>query len=157
GGGGGGVLAIMSGPEPARTEFESLIRPQLKDCGMPYVLVRGLPGNEESPGPNELNYADADTLGKLMAEARVVICRSGYSSVMDLVMLRKKAVFVPTPGQTEQEYLAAHLQEKRLFPYLDQGQFDLKNAVSMANSFDYHFPDMDFGAYQKTLERFINK
>jgi UDP:flavonoid glycosyltransferase YjiC (YdhE family) len=152
-----GILAVMSGPEPARTEFESLIRPQLKSCGIPYRLVRGLPGNEESLEPFEMNYAGTAALGQLMAKADLVICRSGYTSVMDLVRLRKKAVLVPTPGQTEQEYLAEHLQTKKLFPYLPQDRFDLKNAVSLANSFEYGFPEMDYDAYKKTLDRFISK
>jgi UDP-N-acetylglucosamine:LPS N-acetylglucosamine transferase len=147
----------MSGPEPARTEFENLVRQQLKSIEMTHMLVRGLPGEQESPAQHELNHADAPEMGQLMAEAGLVICRCGYTSVMDLLRLRKKAVLVPTPGQTEQEYLAAHLQEKKLFPYLPQDRFDLKSAVSIANTFEYRFPEMDFDAYKKTLERFISK
>jgi hypothetical protein len=152
-----GILAVMSGPEPARTEFENLIRPQLKNYGLPYFLIRGLPGNEEHHEPNEMNHASAADLETIMTQAGVVICRSGYTSVMDLVRLRKKAVLVPTPGQTEQEYLAEHLQENKLFPYLAQNRLDIKKAVSIADTFEYRFPAVDFDAYKKTLDRFINK
>jgi hypothetical protein len=75
---------------------------------------------------------------------------------MDLLKLRKRAVLVPTPGQTEKEYLAEHLQEKKLFPYLAQDRFDMKKAVSIANTFEYRFPEVDFDAYKKTLDRFIS-
>jgi UDP:flavonoid glycosyltransferase YjiC (YdhE family) len=152
-----GILAVMSGPEPARTEFEYLIRRQLKAIGKPHLLVRGLPGNKERLAQHELNHAGARELEELMTQAGVVICRSGYTSVMDLVRLRKKAVLVPTPGQTEQEYLAEHLQEKKLFPYLAQDRLDIKKAVSIADTFEYRFPEVDFDAYKKTLDRFINK
>jgi hypothetical protein len=154
---GGNILAVISGPEPARTEFEQLVRQQLRNIEMPHMLVRGLPDEQESPAPNELNHAGAAGMEKLITEAGIVICRSGYTSVMDLLRLRKKAVLVPTPGQTEQEYLAEHLQEKNLFPYLAQDRFDMKNAVSIANSFEYRFPEVDFDAYKKTLDRFISK
>jgi Glycosyltransferase family 28 C-terminal domain len=153
----GGILAVISGPEPARTEFELLARQQLKNMDMPNLLVRGLPDEQESPAQNELNHAGAAEMEKLMTETGIVICRSGYTSVMDLVRLRKKAVLVPTPGQTEQEYLAEHLQEKKLFPYLPQDRFDMKHAVAVANTFEYRFPEVDFDAYKKTLERFIRK
>ena len=152
-----GVLVVMSGPEPARTEFESIVRPQLKTSGIPYRLVRALPGDEDGLEPFEINHAGVAEMGKWMAEADVVICRSGYTSVMDLLSLRKKAVLVPTPGQTEQEYLAEHLQKKKLFPYLTQERFDLKHAVSIANAFEYRFPEMNFDAYKRTLDRFISK
>ena len=146
----------MSGPEPARSEFEQLIRPQLKNHGVPYLLIRGLPAHEGDPQENELNHANTAVLGRLLKQASLVICRSGYTSVMDLVSLRKKAVLVPTPGQTEQEYLAEHLQEMKLFPYLPQDGFDMKNAVSIANTFEYRFPEVDFDAYKRTLDRFIS-
>ena len=154
---GGRILAVISGPEPARTEFEQLVRQQLKTIAIPHMLVRGLPDEQESPAQNELNHADAAEMEKLMTEAGIVICRSGYTSVMDLLRLRKRAVLVPTPGQTEQEYLAEHLQEKKFFPYLAQDRFDMKNAVSIANTFEYRFPEVDFDAYKKTLDRFISK
>lgn len=154
---GGRILVVISGPEPARTEFEQLARQQLKNIDMPHLLVRGLPDNKESPAQNELNHADATEMGRLMTQAGIVICRSGYTSVMDLVRLRKKAVLVPTPGQTEQEYLAAYLQEKKIFPYLAQDRFDVKKAVAIANTFEYRFPEADFDTYKKTLERFITQ
>ncbi|NCA79262.1 MAG: glycosyl transferase, partial [Sphingobacteriia bacterium] len=51
-------------------------------------------------------------LQQLIVNAPTVICRSGYSTLMDLMTLGKKAVLIPTPGQTEQEYLAENLKEK---------------------------------------------
>ena len=51
----------------------------------------------------------------LIKRTEVVICRSGYSSIMDLIELNQRAVLIPTPGQTEQEYLAKHHNENPLF------------------------------------------
>jgi predicted glycosyltransferase len=51
--------------------------------------------------------------------------RSGYTTIMDLVRLVKKAFFIPTPGQYEQLYLAKKLQEEGLAPYAEQDDFKI--------------------------------
>jgi len=42
----------------------------------------------------------------MLNRARVIVTRSGYTTLMELAELGKRALFVPTPGQSEQEYLA---------------------------------------------------
>ncbi len=64
-----------------------------------------------------------------MQKAKTIVCRSGYSSLMDLVSMGKKAVFVPTPGQPEQEYLAKKLKEQERFYACSQKAFVLEKAL----------------------------
>jgi UDP-N-acetylglucosamine:LPS N-acetylglucosamine transferase len=57
----------------------------------------------------------------------LIISRSGYSTIMDLAVLGKKAFFIPTPGQFEQEYLAERFQEMGIAPFAKQQNFKLEN------------------------------
>lgn len=72
-----------------------------------------------------------------MSKAEWVISRSGYSTVMDIAMLGKKAILVPTPGQPEQEYLGEYLSAKGFAPALTQKDFSLAKALELANRFNY--------------------
>jgi predicted glycosyltransferase len=150
------LLVILSGPEPARSQFEVIIRRQLEHYSGPYQLVRGLPGDSNKPRTGEINHANTDSLQKLMVEANLVICRSGYTTIMDLVKLGKKAVLVPTPGQTEQEYLAHHLEKRGLFPFMQQSEFDLAKAVERSRTYNYQTLTFDFEAYKPALQHLIN-
>lgn len=60
-------------------------------------------------------------------ESDIVLCRSGYTTIMDLAKLGKKAFFIPTPGQYEQMYLAKKLKKEGLVPYADQDNFSIEN------------------------------
>ncbi len=60
-------------------------------------------------------------------ESELVLCRSGYTTVMDLAKLGKKAFFIPTPGQFEQEYLARKYKKDGLVPFSKQEKFVIEN------------------------------
>jgi len=64
-------------------------------------------------------------------ESELIISRSGYSTIMDLQKLQSNAIFVPTPGQTEQEYLAKYLDERKICFYQKQKKFNLKKAINV--------------------------
>lgn len=107
-------LSILSGPEPQRTIFENLILEQFKRLSGKRVIVRGVAEkmeHTEIDGIELLSHCDAPTLSTLIQNSRVIVCRSGYSTIMDLVSMKKTALLVPTPGQAEQEYLAVRMQE----------------------------------------------
>ena len=72
-----------------------------------------------------------------------MISRSGYTTVMDLIKLQQKAIFVPTPGQTEQEYLAKHLAKQEIFFYTEQKKFLLDEAIKQAENFSFTIPEFD--------------
>ena len=108
------VLALLSGPEPMRTQLERIVISQLRDLPGRHVLVRGLPGGAAPPPahpPNITvhNFADATLLSRLLPTANRIVCRSGYSTLMDVYAVTegRKLILIPTPGQTEQIYLAA--------------------------------------------------
>jgi UDP-N-acetylglucosamine:LPS N-acetylglucosamine transferase len=73
------------------------------------------------------NFMNTRQLEQTFNESDIVLCRSGYTTIMDLTKLEKKAFFIPTPGQYEQEYLAEKLKKEGLVPYAKQADFTMKN------------------------------
>ncbi|MBB4080378.1 UDP:flavonoid glycosyltransferase YjiC (YdhE family) [Lewinella aquimaris] len=124
------VLVLLSGPEPMRTRLEELIFPQLAGLPYSYRVVRGLPTPESAPASPHIDFADTPTLSRLLTAARYVVARPGYSTLMDLRALGKSAVLIPTPGQTEQEYLAQRAQlQGWAVAVKDQEKLDLTDAL----------------------------
>ena len=123
-------VVILSGPEPQRSILENLLLKQLERSQYSFFLVRGLPFGCKQYKANIVDYLASDDLQHLIESSAVVIARSGYSTVMDLLTLKKKAILIPTPGQTEQEYLAKTLKEKKLFYSAEQKRFNLVNALA---------------------------
>ena len=123
-------LFILSGPEPQRTIFEEIILKQLPEFPVAkMVLVRGLPLAEEIVSTQKnlkiYNHVAAAELSELIQSSNQIICRSGYTSLLDLVSLKKFAHLIPTPGQTEQIYLAKHMAGKNGFSFIWQENFSL--------------------------------
>jgi UDP:flavonoid glycosyltransferase YjiC (YdhE family) len=124
------VVVILSGPEPQRSILESILIPQCAASGLKYFVVRGLPKTADlTCSPNVANHLDSSAMERLICESQVVVCRSGYSSVMDMARLGKKAIFIPTPGQTEQEYLADKFYREGIAFSMRQKEFDLSLAL----------------------------
>ena len=135
------LLILLSGPEPQRSIFENTLLPQLKEIDGNVLLVRGLPGTEKKIQIENRNvlihdHLSAELLNKLMQQSVNIIARSGYSTIMDLVTVQQKAILVPTPGQTEQEYLATYLMEKKLFFSCSQENFSIQQAIESAGNFN---------------------
>jgi UDP-N-acetylglucosamine transferase subunit ALG13 len=151
-------LIILSGPEPQRTIFEDKIVKQLKAHTRNAVLVRGLPAEggkmEDIEGLRIFNYMAADQLNELICNSGLIICRSGYTSVMDMLKLRKKMVVVPTPGQAEQEYLASHLSGRRLAVAMQQNNFSIEAAVQIAAGFNFQLIEENMEAYKEVIKDF---
>ena len=110
------ALAILSGAEPQRTMFEEELLTSLQDN--PHeniILVQGkIEAQQKITKVGKVivyNYMGTEELQKNILKADKIICRSGYSSIMDLYALGKlqNATLIPTPGQTEQEYLAEYI------------------------------------------------
>lgn len=135
------AIVIVSGPEPQRTVFENLVAKQAEKTALKIVLVRGLP--LENKVPTYLKSANIEVYNHLtttlflekIAQSDLVISRAGYSTIMDLAVLGEKAVLVPTPGQTEQEYLAKYHFEKKHFFTQTQQEFDIEEAIKNATDF----------------------
>lgn len=156
-----GVLILLSGPEPQRTIFENLLVQQLNEYKDPVVLVRGLPGERSqlklSSNISVHNHLPAEEFNKKMNEASIVISRCGYSTVMELARLRKKSILIPTPGQTEQEYLAKHLMKNKLALCIEQKKFRLKNALELSQTFNYQIQNFPFENHlDAAIENFLS-
>ena len=151
----GHLLVLLSGPEPQRTILENKIIHQLSYIDEGVVFVRGLPSGApllKNRGRIRFeNHLDANALSDELSTAKAVICRSGYSSVMDLLKLKKRALLIPTPGQTEQVYLAKHLGALKWFVVQEQSQLDLKKGIASALSQSIEFPALDFEAFKKAF------
>ena len=110
-------LILLSGPEPQRTVLETTLLEIAKKSTKQICIVRGS-NKAISTTANKnikvIDYASAEQLSELLLSAKKVVCRSGYSTLMDLYTLHKKnLILIPTPGQHEQEYLANYWQETR--------------------------------------------
>ena len=108
------VVAVLSGPEPHRTNLEKQITDNSRlstfDFQLSTLIVQGLPADdlrlaEHKDGVDYIPHLPTRLLQWYMQEAKQIVCRSGYSSIMDLHTIGRKAHLIPTPGQTEQEYL----------------------------------------------------
>ncbi|MEP7196285.1 MAG: glycosyltransferase [Saprospiraceae bacterium] len=127
---------MLSGPEPQRTYFENIILDQLPLLNFnKALLIRGTSSLPNLEAPSNLDIvplATSQQINEYMCTSGIIICRSGYSTLLDLSVIRRKALLIPTPGQPEQEYLAKELFRKKLFYCVDQDDLDLAVHVPLA-------------------------
>jgi uncharacterized protein (TIGR00661 family) len=133
------LLVMLSGPEPQRSMFERIALSQLRGLEGRAVVLLGKPGaSARQSGNIEIHpHLAPARIASLMRGARAIVCRAGYTTIMELVSLGRSAVLVPTPGQTEQEYLGARLAEKGWFACVKQNALDLRG-IPAAKSADMH-------------------
>lgn len=117
------ILAILSGPEPQRSLLEEKILNSATHIKEKLILVRGSEKVLRHDIPENVrvyNIVQSPVLIKLLQDCSYVISRSGYSSIMDLLVLNQHAIVIPTPGQSEQEYIASVCHKKHWFVVQDQ-------------------------------------
>ncbi len=139
----GHILFILSGPEPQRTILENIIIDQVINYSGTATIVRGLPEERNIlPSTNTIqffNHLSSGELNNEVSKAEFIIGRSGYSTIMDIAALQKKSILIPTPGQTEQEYLARYLMQKQFAFSVTQNKFSLLKNIEEARRFKYSF------------------
>lgn len=127
------VIAILSGPEPHRTQLEELLTIQLSQLSKRSLLLRGITGTSNNASNiNNLTIIDhlnSKELCSLLMNKPVVICRGGYSTLMDLAFTGNRIICIPTPGQTEQEYLATYGALTGRCLLLNQKEFSISDAL----------------------------
>lgn len=137
----GPVTLLLSGPEPQRSLLEASLLKEAAALPDSFILVRGLPGDSPLPITSSNiqchNHLPPDALSQLLEGSSLVISRSGYSSLMDYSAIGCKAILIPTPGQAEQEYLAAYWAGKGWALSFSQEQFSLSTAVRLGRSFSF--------------------
>jgi len=155
------LAIVLSGPEPQRTHLEKILFKQLSDYSEKVCFIRGIVTDASPPivsnkNISVLNYLTATKLNQVLNESEIVVCRSGYSSIMDLVKLNKRAILIPTPGQTEQEYLADYLSKIGEFLVANQSEFNLKNSlVELNNTAESTWPDGE--RLEEVLEKLLKE
>lgn len=131
------LLVVLSGPEPQRSHAEERIKSILKKRCEQTLLVRGLTKEQalnKKQNVSLINYLNTNDMFAALNKAEVIICRSGYSTLMDLAVLGKKAIFIPAEGQTEQEYLARRAEENGFGVNCPQDTLELDKALTKINT-----------------------
>ncbi|WP_313806311.1 glycosyltransferase [Flavobacterium sp.] len=129
------LMVLLSGPEPQRTLLETKLKEELKNYDGNILFVRGVVESEQKITQRFnmtcCNFMNTEELELAFNQSKVVLSRSGYTTIMDLAKLEKKAFFIPTPGQYEQEYLAKKLKKKGLVPSCKQDDFKIERLLEI--------------------------
>ncbi len=124
------LMVLLSGPEPQRTVLEVKLMNEIKCFKGAVVFIKGIVQEQQVVEQQEhvlvYNFMNALELEEAMNASNLVLCRSGYTTVMDLSKLEKKAFFIPTPGQFEQEYLARKFNAQKIAPFSNQDAFKIE-------------------------------
>lgn len=125
------LMIILSGPEPQRTYLEQKLKKEVAEFDGKVIFIKGVIQPEQQiekeGNVTYYNFMTSVELETAFNESEMVLCRSGYTTVMDLAKLGKKAFFIPTPGQFEQEYLAKRLKRNGLVPFAKQDDFKISD------------------------------
>ncbi|MFY8184999.1 MAG: glycosyltransferase [Bacteroidia bacterium] len=120
------ILILLSGTEPQRSILEQKLMATLDNSKLSIALIRGTTTSSTKLYANSENFdlLNSYELQILIESSEILICRSGYSSIMDIMHFNKKIILIPTPGQTEQEYLAKHLKKKYNIAFIEQSNLN---------------------------------
>ncbi len=133
------LLVLLSGPEPQRTLLEEKLIKELQNSKVKTLFVRGKVMEQQLVETvNQItfyNYMQSTELEQAFNESEMVLSRSGYTTIMDVSVLEKKAFFIPTPGQYEQEYLACYYKELKIANSSTQDDFKIKDIFDAANEY----------------------
>lgn len=156
------VVVVLSGPEPQRTFLEKKLMEQALALPQQFLFILGKTAQKKhffaADNLEVVHYLTSRELNEALLSADLVVCRSGYSSLMDLAELGKKAVLIPTPGQTEQEYLARHFHEAGVFLSQNQRNLNLKLALEQAANFSGFEPGLfSVSAFEGVLEEWLTQ
>ena len=140
------ILIVLSGPEPNRSHLEKKLIETFHTSEKNIFLIQGTLDSQQKTRTQGhltiLNYALSKELEKLLNASNYVICRSGYSSIMDLVSLGKPALLIPTKHQNEQEYLAKYHRKNQQFEVMTEKELNNKKLS---------FPsEVSLGSFQKS-------
>jgi len=154
------VLVLISGPETQRTLFEELMLKQFKNSHYKVILVRGVVEEKQEIRQQKnitiYNFMTTSELEKTVNESELIVSRSGYTTLMDLAVLQKKAFFIPTPGQPEQFYLAQRMSKLKMAPYSKQKDFTLEK-LKEASNFTGLFLEEQSSNFQELFRLFERK
>ena len=153
------IVALLSGPEPQRTKLEQELIEQIEQWGVQALIIQGK--TEEyvqkkyRSNITMTSFLENRQLATALCEGETIVCRPGYSSLMDLGVLQKKALLIPTPGQTEQLYLARRMAQLNYSPFQLQHNIQLQEGIQQLSAYngipDFRRP----AALQQAIERLL--
>jgi uncharacterized protein (TIGR00661 family) len=124
------IMVLLSGPEPQRTILEQKLINALKNYNGEILFIKGIIESSQKKWYEGkitfYNFMNSIELELAINAAEIILSRSGYTTIMDLAKVGKKALFIPTPGQYEQEYLAHRLEKEGIAPYCLQEDFTIE-------------------------------
>ena len=144
------LMIILSGPEPQRTLLEEKLILELKKSKDQILFIKGIVESEqkieEVKNITYYNFMTSEEIETAFNESDKILARSGYTTVMDLAQLEKKAFFIPTPGQYEQEYLAKKFKKEGIAPNCKQENFELSklNKIDLYRGFSNYTTDVSW-------------
>ena len=157
----GHILFILSGPEPQRSLLEDKVINDVSHYPGTATIVRGLPSSLSTVPSTSMikvfNHLPSNELRREIEKAEAVISRSGYSTIMDLISFGKKTILIPTPGQTEQEYLAAHLHHRGIAFTIPQKEFSLVQVLEHVKTFHFQVPIFPAAKLKEAVQRLLFK
>ena len=143
------LMVLLSGPEPQRGILEAQLKNEILKFHGKVIFIKGVVEKEQKVEQMQnvtfYNFMNSAELEIVFNKSEKVLCRSGYTTIMDLAKLEKKAFFIPTPGQYEQEYLAKKLKREGLVPYSKQEKFKIEK-----------LEEIELYAGLKTIESKVN-
>lgn len=129
------LMILLSGPEPQRSILQNMLQEEIFSYDKKVVFIKGIIEPEQHVkqigNVTFYNFMTTAQLEQTFNESNMVLCRSGYTTIMDLAKLDKKAFLIPTPGQFEQEYLAKKLKKDGYLPYAKQENFMMENLLEI--------------------------
>lgn len=125
------ILILLSGPEPQRSFLEKKLIRIFRYQKKSVLLIRGcvdpLQEITKLGAITCYNFMNSKELEKAINSSELIISRPGYTTLMDLGTIGKKAFFIPTPGQYEQVYLAKRMKQLMIAPFCNQDDFSIEN------------------------------
>lgn len=156
------VAVVLSGPEPQRSFFEKKLMEQALALPDRFLFVQGKTARKEhffaAENIEVVSFLTTTELQTALDSSEIIVCRSGYSSLMDLVNLGKKAILIPTPGQTEQECLARHFSKMEGFVVQNQRDLNLSDAILVFRKINHKsLPFPENNLLRDVIENFTTK
>ncbi len=128
------AIVVLSGPEPQRSHLEKAIIAQAANLPWRFLLVQGRAELQSrffiKKNIEVVSHLRSEELNRAILASQVFIGRPGYSTIMDLAKLGTHALLIPTPGQTEQEYLAEKCRREKAFLIQNQKTLDVAKALA---------------------------
>ncbi len=158
----GPLVILISGPEPQRSNLSAILWKQVLTIDAKVIFIEG---SDKAIAPKDLpvnitwySHLSGTKLEEIIKSASLVISRSGYSTIMDLVALNKNAILIPTPGQTEQLYLAKHLMQSGFFYSTSQSGFNLEKALETSKKYSPNILNLNglYAKHERVIEQWVN-